>query len=331
MTKRLGVLTLLCALAATVVFLSGCSTEEYEPPAKSATISTPVIGSEGTLRVGVNASNAPFAGQVSGKIVGVDVDIAAALADHFGLKLEILDISSDVDGALEQGTVDIVMGVDKSSTAVESWKSDVYIQSGVSLFAQSSDTMVPDSNGSPSIAAQSSSMSAWEVTNQFGEGSLVPSDDIKSAFEKVKSGEATYVAADAVIGTYAAHVADSEFHIIALMQSPSGYCIGVSDANSDLKTVISEALETLTNNGIISIIETKWLGSALNVQDLPSTSGNTNSLSDDSGDNNEGEEKTENDGLGDDNENQEGDENGEDNTNQVSLDQDIGSNAVQLT
>ena len=61
--------------------------------------------------MGINASNPPYAAQSNGSIVGIDVDIAAALADELGLKLELVDVGTATDTAFERESVDIVMGV----------------------------------------------------------------------------------------------------------------------------------------------------------------------------------------------------------------------------
>ena len=53
--------------------------------------------------------------------------------------------------------------------------------------------------------------------------------------------------------------------------------MGVSDANTDLKQAVSEALATLTGNGTIGVIETKWLGTALDLSSTPLTAGATKS------------------------------------------------------
>ena len=66
-------------------------------------------------------------------------------------------------------------------------------------------------------------------------------------------------------------------HIVALMQQAGGYGVGVSDANTDLKQAVSEALATLTGNGTIGVIETKWLGTALDLSSTPLTAGATKS------------------------------------------------------
>lgn len=271
--KRSGLMMLGVALVFCMSFaLIGCSSESYKPETKDPQVSPPTIGTSGVLRVGVDADNAPFAGQSSGKISGLDVDIAAAIADELGLKLEIVDIGSKIDGSLEEGEVDIVMGVEKTNTSLSCWKSEVYIESGVALFAASETAKVPTSDSNPKIAAQTSSMSNWKVMNQFGNSALVPTSDLKTAFAQLDSGtSADYVAADAVIGSYAAQISGSEAHIIALLEKPSGYCIGVAKANTDLQNAITSALKTLSSTGVIGVIESKWLGSALDLSEIELT------------------------------------------------------------
>ena len=88
--KRMKALVCCAAAACLAMVLAGCSSQQsYTPPEKSATVSSPAIGKSGTLRVGVNAGSPPLAGSPSSssKIVGIDVDVAAALADQLGLKL----------------------------------------------------------------------------------------------------------------------------------------------------------------------------------------------------------------------------------------------------
>ena len=95
--KRASVLvaTLVVALSMAVA-LVGCSSGTYTPQTKDQAVSNSALKSSGTLRVGVNASNAPYAAESSGSIVGIDVDIAAAIADEMGLKLELVDVGSSV-------------------------------------------------------------------------------------------------------------------------------------------------------------------------------------------------------------------------------------------
>lgn len=278
--KRLKTLAtrgfVVACMAALVACMTGCTSQQtYTPPEATPKLSSPTIAKEGVLRVGVNTGNVPLAGtpQNSTKIVGVAVDVAAALADSLGLKLEVVDVGTDPEGALTEGKVDVVMDVDKSDTSNSSWTSDAYLPTAVALFSAPSNTAIPTNDSQPKIAAQVSSKSAWAVTNEFDQGTITTTENLKSAFAALESGQVQYVAADAIIGTYAAHNEGDDVKIVALMQQPSGYAAGVLDGNSDLKQAISDALATLEGNGVISVIEKKWLGSALDLSSIPLTAG----------------------------------------------------------
>jgi polar amino acid transport system substrate-binding protein len=258
-----------CALACALMVLGGCtSSESYTPQLKDATVSTPTIGEDGTLRVGVNTENPPLAGTGNGKIIGLDVDIAAALADEMGLKVSIVDVGTDPATALANNQVDIVLGIDDSSTEGDFWVSSSYLPTGIAVFALSADAGIPTEGSDATFAAQASSKSAWAVSNDFGESSLTSTDSLKEAFEMLQEGTVKYVAADAIIGLYAAHGQGIDASIVAMMMKPTGYAMGVSSSNTDLQTAASNALTTLSDQGIIDVIEKKWLGQAISLDSL---------------------------------------------------------------
>ena len=266
--KRWKIGALVCAVVACAcLVLTGCQAQSYSPAAKEPTVSASALGQAGTLRVGVNAASAPLAGQTasSARIVGIDVDVAAYLADQLGCKVEIVDVGTEPEKALENKTVDIVLGVDASDTDAKYWKSETYLDTSVALFGTSAESAVPTTDSKPKIAAQASSKSSWRVTNLFGEDSLVVQSDLKSAFDALSSGSARYVAADAVIGTYVAFSNGDNDKIVALLQDPTGYCAAVASSNTELQAAITSAMSKLVGGGVMSIIEEKWLGTTLNV------------------------------------------------------------------
>ena len=231
----------------------------------------------------MNAGSPPLAGSPSSssKIVGIDVDVAAALADQLGLKLEIVDVGTDPEAALKEGKVDVAMGIG-SEIEVSFWRSPAYLPKGVALFSTSANATVPTKASSPKIAAQVSSTSSWQVTNEFGQDALVSENDLKSAFAALADGSAQYVAADAVIGMYAAHSGGYDAQIVALMQQPGGYCVGVLEANTELQAAVKDALAALTDGGIVSVIEKKWLGTDIDASSLPLTTGASSAKTDES-------------------------------------------------
>ncbi len=265
--KRASVLvaTLVVALSMAVA-LVGCSSGTYTPQTKDQAVSNSALKSSGTLRVGVNASNAPYAAESSGSIVGIDVDIAAAIADEMGLKLELVDVGSSVDSAFTKDNVDIVMGVSKSSSAY--WTSDSYMSSAVALFSLTQNATAPTSSGAFSVAAQSSSMSAWEVSDHYGESCLRNTTDLQSAFESLQTGSVNYVAADSTIGEYVVHSSTVQAYPVALLQDPSSYSVAATTTNTALQQAVSEALSSLKSGGIINVIQKKWLGDQADISSL---------------------------------------------------------------
>lgn len=269
--KRWKIVALSClVVAALSLALTGCNSQTYTPKLKSQTVPASALGKDGTLRVGVNASSAPLAGQTSSssKIVGIDVDVAAYLADELGLRVEVADVGNDPAAALKDGKVDIVLGVESSDSDADYWRSASYLSTGVALFGAATETSVPTADSSPKIAAQASSKSSWRVTNLFGDDSLIVQSDLKSAFAALASGSARYVAADAVIGTYVSFSNGYDDKIIALLQDPSGYCVAVASANTELQSAVGSAVTKLINGGMMSVIEHKWLGCAIDLDSL---------------------------------------------------------------
>ncbi len=279
MGKRLRALALACVLTAGLALaLTGCSGsgENYTPESKSPTVTSPTIGQDGTLRVGVDTEKSPLAGMSGSgdKIIGLDVDIAAAIADELGLKLSIVDVGSNPAGALTEGKVDIVMGIDSADAPSGIWLSKQYLPTGIALFSlASANGGVPSKDSSPLVAAQLSSKSAWAVSNEFGDKALKSVSNLPDAFSQLESGSVQYVAADAVIGLYAAHRAGVDVTVSALMAEPSGYCIGVSQANSQLRDAVTNSLSTLSGNGVIGVVESKWLGQPVDFTNVARTAG----------------------------------------------------------
>lgn len=270
MLKRLRAIAAIGFSALLATSLFGCSSsEEYAPELASPQVSAPTIGEDGVLRIGVNTDRSPLAGMGSEQIIGIDVDIAAAMADELGLKLEVVDVGTDAEKSITDGKVDLVLDIDSSETHSGFWTSEDYIPTGVALFAlDSGNGTPPETVSDKSIAAQVSSKSAWAVTNAFGTDALSSTTDLASAFSDLSKGSIDYVAADVIIGLYAANRQGMDVKIVALLGAPTGYCAGVAQGNTELQTIIKDTLNRLKSNGTIEVIEKKWLGCAIDLDGI---------------------------------------------------------------
>ena len=265
--KKASILLVTLMLALGVGLLSGCSfNKSYTPEPTEQKIDNSLLHTPGTLRVGVDASNAPYAAESQGAIVGIDVDVAAALADELGLKLELVDIGSSADQAFTSDNVDIVMGV--GSDSQNCWVSNPYLTSSIVLFAAEDNTAIPKDGDVYVVAAQASSMSAFEVGNRLGEDHLDATADIQAAFEHLADGTAKYIATDSTIGSYVAHSNGTAIYPVALLTEETNYCIGAPTTATGLQDAISDALNKLSNGGVLSVIDSKWLGTQLNLDTL---------------------------------------------------------------
>lgn len=266
--KRASVLALALIVALCMALpLSGCSSNSYTPEASEQTVDDSALNTAGTLRVGVNASNAPYAQESSGTIKGIDVDVAAALADAMGLKLELVDVGTATSGAFTDEEVDIVMGVSEEGS--DYWLSDAYATSGIALFSMTEGESAPTTSGSFTVTAQSASMSAWEVTDHYGADCLESESDLQTAFEALSSGDVDYVAADSTIGGYVAHTLGIDAYPIALLQEATTYSIAVSSSSTALQSAVEEALSSLVDGGVIDVIQKKYLGDQVALSSLP--------------------------------------------------------------
>lgn len=272
MKKRFVAVAVSALAAVLLVALCGC-TGPYDPNAsmKESTVAPEALHQPGTLRVGVDASSYPFAGQANGETSGIDVDVASALAMEMGLKIEVVDVGAEPAKAIEAGDVDIVMGVEGEEAGDSMWTSDAYAPSVIGVFSMDEGAAVPKSSKKPSIAAQTSSLSAWLVSRQFGAEALTAEDDLKTAFADLADGTVQYAAADAVVGKYVLNSQGINGYLVALMQQPDGYCIGMAGDNAELQTAVTQALSTIQTNGIMGIIMQKWTGGPVNVQDVKLT------------------------------------------------------------
>ena len=162
----------------------------------------------------------------------------------------------------------------------------------MALFAQSSNSTVPTNTAATKIAAQVSSNSAWAVTNEYDDSTITTTDDLKSAFSSLQSGQVQYVAADAVVGTYVANNAGMDVHMVALMQSVGGYSVGVLDGNTQLKQAVSNALSALNSNGVAAVIQKKWLGQEMDLSNIKLTDGALSSSDSESDSKDSGESDT---------------------------------------
>ncbi|MDR2107919.1 MAG: transporter substrate-binding domain-containing protein [Coriobacteriales bacterium] len=257
---------LVAVLLAASLALGGCAgATGSKQQALTPTVDVPAVHAAGVLKVGVDSAHAPYAGTSKGKIVGIDVDVASALAEQLGLKVEIVDmVGKSPDDLLADGSVDVVMDVEQSGSNVTQGKTvGPYLLSGPALFAKTRSNEVPELDiqtlSGTKISAQKDSLSAWTVDELIGKGTASSVATLADALKAVNDGASTYAAADAIVGSYLA-IEYQDISCVKILGTPIGVYCAVAADNGTLADALTGALRELRDNGELVVIISKWLG-----------------------------------------------------------------------
>lgn len=261
--RVLGVAAAAMLALCSCMFLFGCGPQGSKEVKLASTVEDTALVSPGTLTAGVDSKSAPFGGESNGAIVGVDVDVAAALATELGLELVVVDTNgADPAALLNEGKVDLVMS--QASSAAEEGLALVgpYLENGPSVFgktASGGEGVDPSALTGKKVAAFAGSVAA-SVASQFcGNENMVSLVSLSEAFDALQAGEVDYVAADLVAGGYIA-LSYADIGYAGSLQSPAGLYIGMG-SNEVLSGAVNNALSTIKDNGILKVILSKWTGS----------------------------------------------------------------------
>lgn len=254
-------------LLALVVLASGCRSEQAAEPSSPPVVSPPAIANEGVLRAGIDFDYPPYGGTDAGKRAGLDLDVAAALADKLGLRLEVVDLTVDQGpGALENDTIDVLLSAPLGDPPLEGISvAGTYLASAPAVFGRVDTTgsaeasLTVETIGDRTVVVQRESEAFWLLESVFGEAYANQVDTLRQGFEAVAEDQASLVAGDAVVGAYIARDFDGiGFSGQLAPATPVG--VGVSQDNPELNDAVRQALDELATDGVLDAIRTKWVG-----------------------------------------------------------------------
>ena len=265
-TNRLLKAIAAVALAFGLCFaLAGCATTGEKKVELTPTVDESALITPGTLTVGVDSTFAPFGGESKGKLVGVDVDVAAALATELGLELQVVDVAAqDVDTYLSEGKVDVIMNISNASSGfAKAAPGNPYVDNAAALFTKSAEGSTVETDlkklGNAKIGAYKGSVAATLAVQYCDSDNLKTFTSLSAAFEALENGEVDYVAADAVAGGYLSTSYNDIVYATSL-DTVSGVFFGVDAKNATLLEAMNGALAIIQNNGVLETIMIKWVG-----------------------------------------------------------------------
>ncbi len=264
--KKLLTLTLLLTM---IMSLAGCgSTSSSSSTADSSASNTKASSdlktvTDGTLTMGTNAYFPPYEYYEGDNIVGIDAEIAQAVADKLGLTLKIEDMEFDsIITAVTTGKVDIGLA---GMTVTENRKKNVNFSdsyaTGVQAIIVKNDSPIKTADDLAKagvIGVQLGTTGDIYCKDDFGEDHVDEYNKGNDAVMALVSGKVDAVVIDnEPAKSYVA--ANKDLKILDTEYVVEDYAAAISKDNDALKDAINKALSELKADGTLDKIISKYI------------------------------------------------------------------------
>ncbi len=217
---------------------------------------------EGTLTMATNAYFPPYEYYDGQDVIGIDADIAKAIADKMGLELKIEDMEFDsIITAVSTGKADL--GLAGMTVTPDRQKnvdfSDTYAN-GVQVIIVKEDSAIakPDDLKGKKIGVQLSTTGDLTATDEFGKDSVVQYNKGNDAVMALTQGQVDAVIIDNepaksyVEANKGLKILDTEF-------LNEDYAACISKDNAGLTKAVNKALAELKADGTLQKIVDKYI------------------------------------------------------------------------
>ena len=218
---------------------------------------------DGVLTVGTNAEFPPYEYHDGGEIVGIDVEIAKAIADKMGMELEIEDVAFDsVIPEITSGKADMGLA---GMTVTEDRKvsvdfSDTYAKASQMIIVKEDSAIAgPDDLKGVVVGVQLGTTGDIYVSDLEAEGTTV--ERYNKGFEAVQALSQGKIDAVVIDGEPAkTFVAETEgIKMLDEAFTEEEYAIAVKKGNTELLDKINGALSELESEGTLDEIVAKYI------------------------------------------------------------------------
>ena len=211
---------------------------------------------QGKLIMGTNATFPPYEYYDGDKIVGIDADVAALIADKLGLELEIEDMDfGAIITAVQTGKID--MGLAGITVNDERKKNVNFTDS----YTEASQVII--------VKGMSTDLTGKTIGVQMGTTGMTYAEGVDGAtvekynkgadaIEALKQGKVDVVLIDSSPAKYFVSK-NPELSIAPKPFAVEKYACAIKKGNDELTQQINDALSQLRENGTLNLIEQNWL------------------------------------------------------------------------
>ncbi len=275
--KKLIVLLLALTLIVTGALFVSCTEEpdddveenveeknNAETPVEDETPEEKKLTDDGKLTMGTNATFPPYEFYEDGKIVGIDAEIAQAIADKLGLELVIEDmefnsiITAVVSGGVDMGLAGMTVTEERLESVNFSTSYATGIQSVIVVDGSGIETL--DDLAGKKIGVQLSTTGDIYASDEYGDDNVVKYNKGADAVLALIGGDVDAVIIDnEPAKSYVAANADASLKILDTEYAVEEYAAAISKENTELLNAVNAAIEEMILDGTIDAIVDKYI------------------------------------------------------------------------
>lgn len=244
---------LAAALALCMLFcFAGCGEEDTTSTSEAKKV----------LTMATNAEFPPYEYHEGDKIVGIDAEIAAAIAEKLGMKLEIADVDFDsIIPGVQQGKYDMGMaGMTVNDERLQKVNfSNTYAKGVQVVIVKDGGSIATlDDVSGKMVGVQQGTTGDIYASDDYGMDNVTKYANGALAVEALKAGKVDCVIIDNEPAK--AYVAANEgLKILDTEYANEDYAICFAKENTDLQTKVNNALKELTDDGTVQSIIDKYI------------------------------------------------------------------------
>ena len=216
------------------------------------------------LHMATEGTFPPYEYYDNGQLVGIDIEVAGAIAEKLGMKLETTDIAFDsIIPGVQAGKYDIGMaGVTVSEERLQQVNFSDSYATGVQVVIVKEGGKVQslDDMADAIIGTQSGTTGFIYASEDFGDDHVKSFTKTTDAVEALKNGQVDCVLLDnAPAEALVDANPDAGLSILETAYTVEDYAIAINKENTDLQAKINAALAELVADGTLQSIIDKYI------------------------------------------------------------------------
>ncbi len=266
MKKR--VLSMFLVLSMLAAFAAGCGAKSEEPEEveeKKGQSAYERIMDKGVLTVGTEGTYKPFTyHDESDALTGYDVEVAKAIGEKMGVKVEFSEITWEgLLASLDNGTVDLVLNqVGVTEERKEKYDfSDPYLYSYIALIVNQDNDEISSWDASKGKKTSLNISSNYAQIAEEYEMDITASDTFSKDIELLLAGRTDCVINNTIaFNDYLIQKPDTPIKIADVKAEADTVATPIPKGNEDLVEAVNKAVKELQEDGTLKKLSEQFLG-----------------------------------------------------------------------